>query len=78
MMGSGGLSSDGTHPLLGTPLSSGPCPVMMVHQFGALTEGIWSRAQVVTAPDLKNFAKLGRKEVEFSRYIPPAREHRGL
>ncbi len=47
---SGGLSSAGTHPLSGTPDSSGPIPVIMVAQLGALTDGIWSLARVVTAP----------------------------
>ena len=70
---SGGLSSAGTQLLLDTPLSSGPCPVIMEHQFGALTEGIWSRALVVAAPSLKNLAKLGKKEVAFSKYIPPVK-----
>lgn len=45
-----GLSSAGTQELSGMPDSSGPMPVMMVPQLGALTEGIWSRAIAVVAP----------------------------
>ena len=45
-----GLSSAGTHELSGMPDSSGPMPVMMVPQLGALTDGIWSRATAVVEP----------------------------
>ena len=49
-VGSVGLSSAGTHELSGIPDSTGPMPVMMVPQLGALTEGIWSRATAVVEP----------------------------
>ena len=39
-VGSEGLSSAGTQELSWMPDSSGPMPVMMVPQLGALTEGI--------------------------------------